>query len=413
MSGDIVIPSGTGGALTVDINYNGPVGPQGPAGATGPTGATGATGAPGQGVPAGGTTGQILAKNSNTDYDTEWVADAGTGTTIMEAATVTPGADDFIPFINDGSTTATPAKVEATYFAVASTTTSALAGKLDTTAAPELIRDTMATALVAGANITITPNDGADTITIAATSGGAAPNTYTDPTATVGPTIFENFFHFPPGFKFLSNIGTYGVFTEAGSSFSSTAYVGGTTADAQTGVMSVRTAASATLQRPTFSLIEERVSALAGNGLTIGMAALVKFRPAAASNAPSATNDYWVSVGFQGANSNRIDSTVQLKFDYYWTGSAVAFEASSREGGGSVTTTALTLPTADVYTLLSVECNGFNVTFRVNGVSVATRTMTVAASQLRPQILINQTTAANVNGIDVDWATYYVKGLSR
>jgi len=39
--------------------------------------------------------------------------------------------------------------------------------------------------------------------------------------------------------------------------------------------------------------------------------------------------------------------------------------------------------------------------------------MTVAASQLRPQILINQTTAANVNGIDVDWAAYYVKGLTR
>lgn len=36
----------------------------------------------------------------------------------------------------------------------------------------ETARDTLATALVAGTNITITPNDGADTITIASTGGG-------------------------------------------------------------------------------------------------------------------------------------------------------------------------------------------------------------------------------------------------
>ena len=37
--------------------------------------------------------------------------------------------------------------------------------------APELIRDTMAATLVAGANVTITPNDAGDTVTIAAAAG--------------------------------------------------------------------------------------------------------------------------------------------------------------------------------------------------------------------------------------------------
>jgi hypothetical protein len=63
----------------------GPAGPAGTAGATGATGATGAAGPtgatgaagtqgpPGAGVPTGGTTGQVLAKNTNTDNDTHWV----------------------------------------------------------------------------------------------------------------------------------------------------------------------------------------------------------------------------------------------------------------------------------------------------------------------------------------------------
>lgn len=37
----------------------------------------------------------------------------------------------------------------------------------------EQVRDTIATALVAGSNVTITPNDPADTITIAATGGSS------------------------------------------------------------------------------------------------------------------------------------------------------------------------------------------------------------------------------------------------
>lgn len=68
----------TGAASTVP----GPEGPQGepgapgavgPAGPKGDTGAQGPTGAPGLGVPAGGDTAQVLAKNSPADNDTRWV----------------------------------------------------------------------------------------------------------------------------------------------------------------------------------------------------------------------------------------------------------------------------------------------------------------------------------------------------
>lgn len=61
------------------INHNGRRGPQGEVGATGPTGATGATGPAGQGVPVGGTIGQVLTKLSSTNYDTDWQDPTGGG----------------------------------------------------------------------------------------------------------------------------------------------------------------------------------------------------------------------------------------------------------------------------------------------------------------------------------------------
>lgn len=60
----------------------GPQGPQGPIGLTGPAGPQGATGPQGPagvGVPAGGATGQVLAKASSTNFDTEWVDQSGGG----------------------------------------------------------------------------------------------------------------------------------------------------------------------------------------------------------------------------------------------------------------------------------------------------------------------------------------------
>jgi len=60
-----VTNSGTSSAAVFNFTI-----PRGDTGATGPTGATGATGA---GVPTGGSTGQVLAKNSGTNYDTSWI----------------------------------------------------------------------------------------------------------------------------------------------------------------------------------------------------------------------------------------------------------------------------------------------------------------------------------------------------
>jgi len=50
----------------------GSTGSTGYTGYTGYTGSTGVTGPTGRGVPTGGTSGQVLTKNSTTDYDTSW-----------------------------------------------------------------------------------------------------------------------------------------------------------------------------------------------------------------------------------------------------------------------------------------------------------------------------------------------------
>ena len=62
-------PSGSAGAA----------GSAGPQGDPGPQGDAGPQGDPGQGVPAGGSTGEVLQKASNDDYDTTWAAAAAGG----------------------------------------------------------------------------------------------------------------------------------------------------------------------------------------------------------------------------------------------------------------------------------------------------------------------------------------------
>ena len=73
------------------LEVGGPQGPQGPQGATG---ATGSAGAAGQGVPTGGTTGQVLRKASGTNYDTEWGTGGGGSVTYgTTAGTACEGND--------------------------------------------------------------------------------------------------------------------------------------------------------------------------------------------------------------------------------------------------------------------------------------------------------------------------------
>ena len=69
-------------------------GPQGPQGARG---ATGAQGPAGQGIPAGGATGQILVKRSGTDYDTNWATPTGGGGGTPDAHASTHASDGSDP----------------------------------------------------------------------------------------------------------------------------------------------------------------------------------------------------------------------------------------------------------------------------------------------------------------------------
>jgi len=65
-------PAGWGQTSTNIMGPRGATGPQGATGPAGPTGATGVQGPPGQGVPTGGTTGQVLTKTSAADYASTW-----------------------------------------------------------------------------------------------------------------------------------------------------------------------------------------------------------------------------------------------------------------------------------------------------------------------------------------------------
>ena len=127
-------PQGSTGAASTVAGPQGPQGSQGPQGDTGDTGVEGivtaatapidtsvlwadttTTGAAGT-VPSGGTIGQVLAKNSGTDYDTGWASvdvveltDSTTSTSTTTAATansISEALADVRDYLSSGSATA-------------------------------------------------------------------------------------------------------------------------------------------------------------------------------------------------------------------------------------------------------------------------------------------------------------------
>ena len=69
------------------MGMTGATGPIGATGTTGTTGATGSTGPAGIGVPSGGSTSQVLAKTSATDFDTSWSTLSATAVSTVPATT--------------------------------------------------------------------------------------------------------------------------------------------------------------------------------------------------------------------------------------------------------------------------------------------------------------------------------------
>lgn len=86
-----------------DIIDEGAPGAPGKEGRPGQPGADGAPGADGVGVPAGGTTGQVLAKTTGDDFDTEWVDQSGGTTPSLDDVLDISGVTDKNISITDGS----------------------------------------------------------------------------------------------------------------------------------------------------------------------------------------------------------------------------------------------------------------------------------------------------------------------
>jgi hypothetical protein len=176
---DITVSVTAQPAIDVEVTNAGPTGPEGPVGPS-------AVSADDGNIAVLGSDDLIFVPESGGGGAVESVA-GKTGVVVLEKADVGLGnvdntADADKP-VSTATATALSGKSATGHTHTASNVTdfnaaadarvvAGITGKLDTSAAPELIRDTIGTALVAGTNVTITVNDAGDTITIDASGGG-------------------------------------------------------------------------------------------------------------------------------------------------------------------------------------------------------------------------------------------------
>ena len=100
--------------FTIPRGDTGATGATGAQGAIGPTGATGPQGPTGYGVKAGGSSGYVLAKASNTDYDTEWIpAGAAPPVSSVDGRTGVVTLSDLYDAAGDASAAQTAAEAYA------------------------------------------------------------------------------------------------------------------------------------------------------------------------------------------------------------------------------------------------------------------------------------------------------------
>ena len=179
--------------------FMGPQGPQGDPGVKGDKGDTGNNGADGVGVISGGTTGQVLAKKSNTDFDTEWVNQSGGGGGgIVDAPIDTKlyGRKDgvweeVVGIVGPaGPQGPAGAKGDAGDPKVLATQAEAEAGT-DNSAYMSPLRSIQAlkAQLIAGGNITLTPQAGG--VEITASASGSTTFIYA-PSKTQAGNVFNN-----------------------------------------------------------------------------------------------------------------------------------------------------------------------------------------------------------------------------